>query len=302
MDANRFVPQLESDFAKNLAEKARDAANFEVGDKTRKSGIQGMAEGRSDVYRLNPILIEIESGWNSRDFSHVENSAHVESLAYSIAAEGVKVPLTVAYKDSKVVLRDGECRLRAVWHAINTLGVEIATVPVIVENKFASEADSLIGQFIRNAGKPFSPIESGKHFSRLLNFMAIEEIARRVGQSQARVRQLLELHAAPEAIKLMVAAGTVSSTQALSTMQSCHGNAAMAVGALEKAVQAAQSEGRTRATGRHLADPVTRGVTAKKLVADILSAADIDEDLDIQKMVIKLSFEDWEKIRQALKL
>ena len=298
-----FTPTLDNDFAQRLAEKAKDALVFAADAKAqKKNGLQGLAEPGGQIYRINPVLIKVEPNWNSRDFELVENQIHITNLASSIAAEGVKVPLTVAYKNNEVWLKDGECRLRAVWYAISNLGAEIQNIPVMLENKFESEQDSLIGQFVRNAGKPFTPIEAGKHFKRLLAFMDLEEIGRRVGLHPSRVRQLLELWAAPEEIKAMVASGEISSTQAISTLQSCHGDATKAVEVLQKGVEKAKKEGKTRATAQHLDDPTTRGITAKKLLAKIIGEAYFEINETTGKVTLEISTADWDAIKKALKL
>jgi|GEM_PF-1624654 len=298
-----FVPTLDNSFAEQLAAKAQDALAWAEDAKAKKKSIlSGISEPGGNLYRINPCLITVDPNWNSRDFELVENQLHIQTLGASIASEGVKVPLTIAYKNSQVILRDGECRLRAVWYAINNLGAEIATVPIIQEKSFDSEADSLVGQFIRNAGKPFTAIESGKHFHRLLSFMSVEEIARRVGQSPSRVRQLLELHSGPEEIKAMVAAGEVSSTQAISTLQACHGNAHEALAVLKKGLENAKKEGKDRLTGKHITDPKAKGVTVKKLLSDIFSKVYYEEDENTGDIIITLQNAEWQAIKGALKL
>lgn len=293
----------QSDFAKRLKAKAaasREAANL-------KNGMKDLIEGRGDdgVERINPYLIEIESDWNSRNFEAFDNITHVTDLALSIKSEGVKSPLTLKYESGRIILRDGESRLRATLLAINDMGAEIVSVPFIRESKSEGAVDSMVSQYLRNTTKPFSALESGVHCKKLVNLgLKVEEIATRLGLSYARVDQFLRLHAAPESIKQMVEKGEISSTQALQTVNACKGDMEKAAETLSEAVGAARAEGRERATGRHLKDPATRGLTAKKLVAEILDKAIAEDRLEYAEngkvVKITLSREDWNRIDSAV--
>lgn len=116
--------------------------------------LKDFAEGRTDVYKIDPRKLKIKEGWNSRDFNDPANIEHVKTLAASIKEVGVKEPLKVNMEDNVPYVTNGECRYRAVMMLIEQ-GVEIKSVPVMGEDRFANEADRLFTQFISNSGKPF---------------------------------------------------------------------------------------------------------------------------------------------------
>lgn len=222
-----------------------------------KSGIQGLAEGRSDLFRLNPDLIVIEDGWNARDFEDPENQAHVQALAESIREVGVKEPLTVYMRDGEPVLTNGESRLRAI-RLLQAEGVEIATVPVQTEPKHASEADRLASQILRNSGRPFSVLEQCSVFVRLLDHgMTERDVATRAGMTVERVKQIVSLNQAPAATKKLVKQGRVSAT-VVQRVIAKSSSAAEINEKVKAAVAKAEAEGKKKAGPRHV------GVSAPK--------------------------------------
>ena len=236
-----------SAFALQLAEQAA----AKVAAEKKQGGIKDLAEGRQDVFRLNPLVISIDPEWNSRDFTNPENIAHVEMLAVSIAHDGVKEPLTVMWREGKPVLLNGECRLRAVLHAINFLGAEITTVPVKTEDRSANCVDLLVNQRLRNAGKPFTCLEDATHFARLNKLgLTPTEIAKRFGISAPRVGQLLDLHAgATKEIRDLIVTGKVSADLARTVIKE---EGEHALEALTEAVEVAEANGKTKATPKHV--------------------------------------------------
>ena len=166
--------------------------------------LKDFAEGRTDVYKIDPRKLRIKEGWNSRDFSDPANMEHVKTLAASIREVGVKEPLKVNMEDNVPYVTNGECRLRAVMLLIEQ-GVEIKSVPVMGEDRFANEADRLFTQFISNSGKPFGPIENARLFKRLVDMgWAQKDIAGKSGMSGGRVSQLLALNTLPISIQQLI--------------------------------------------------------------------------------------------------
>lgn len=281
----------------------------------KSTGIASIAEGRSDMHRIDPRKLHVKQSWNGRDFNDPANIAHVDQLALSIAEIGVKEPLTVSWEDGKAWLVDGECRLRATLQAIEFHKAEIKTIPVKTEDRYANEADKLFSQIIRNSGKPFSAMEQAKVYKRLVDMGWLQgDIAKKAGVSAARISQILDLLAMPEPIKQMVTAGQVSASMAVATLKD-H-NPAKAVQVLQDAVAVANAEGSQRAMPKHVeTPPVASGWTApvanppigkrsmalQAIVKDAFEYADVD-DSDAELVVIKMPSEHWEAIRKALKL
>jgi len=246
MTADPFAPA--SDHARALAEAA-----------TAKSATakfaKALADGKSDLFKLNPFLIRVVPGFNSRDFSLPENEEHVDDLARSIATEGVKKPIEVRFaEDGQPDLVDGECRLRAVVRAINVYGAsELETVPVILAPKGRNDADFLASQFTSNMGKRFNELEAAQGVRRLIDFGWDERrIAERTGMSAAKVARLVRVLEMPEEIKGMVRQDQVSVTQALATIQE-QSTSEKAVEALKMGLERATEAGKSKVTAKHVA-------------------------------------------------
>jgi ParB-like chromosome segregation protein Spo0J len=221
--------------------------------KPMKRGIQDLAVGRVDLFRLNPRDLRIEEGWNSRACDFDPDDAEDIALAKSIAEVGVKQALTVVMKGGVPTITDGHRRLRATLYAMDTLGAEIVSVPVQTEPKHASEADRILSQIVRNSGKPFEPLEKANVFAKLLDLGWDEgTIAAKAGLTRQRVVDLLTLRSGPREVVAMVEAGAISAGFALDTIKAAKGNATAATETLVKAVSTAKAEGKTRATAKHV--------------------------------------------------
>src|SRR5574343_1961341 len=149
---------------------------------------------RRDIFEIDPRRIEVAEGWNPRtDFSGEEE------LTASIVENGVLEPITVKAIGERIVLVDGERRLRATLKAISG-GVEIKSVPAILARRGISDIEAMIVAVIKNDGKPLTATEEAEACRRLAAWgMAQKDIARRIGRSQSYVSGRLALvDAAPE--------------------------------------------------------------------------------------------------------
>src|SRR6266403_1624499 len=115
-----------------------------------EGGIKSLAEGRSDIFKVDPRKLHVKPSWNGRDFNDPLNIEHVDMLARSITAIGVKEPLTVVWEDGKAWLVDGECRLRGALRAIEIYQAPLKTIPVKTEERGSNDADRLFSQIIPN--------------------------------------------------------------------------------------------------------------------------------------------------------
>lgn len=209
--------------------------------------LKDFADGRSDIYRIDPRKLQIKEGWNSRDFTDPANIAHIEELSKSIAEVGVREPLKVFVEGDVPYITNGECRYRAVMMLIER-GVEIKTVPVLGEDRLGNEADRLFTQFISNSGKQFSAIENAKLFKRLLDMgWQQQDIAKKTGFSGGRVSQLLELLTLPIVLQKFITEGKASASMVLNVFKKHNGDVALAVAELSGAVATAEASGRKRA-------------------------------------------------------
>lgn len=222
-----------------------------------KGGIQELALGRKDILRMDPTSLHIKEGWNCREVTFDPDNADDMALAASIAQIGVKQPLTAIWEDGKAYLTDGHRRLQATLYAMASLGAEIKSVPVQTEDRFASEADRVLSQIVRNNGKSLTPIEQGRVFKRLFDLGWSEgEIAERVGRSTVWVKDMLNLNAAPQEVTSLVCEGKVSATLAVQTLKKDKAEAGAKLGA---AVKKAEEGGKKKASKKHMeAAPVER--------------------------------------------
>lgn len=227
------------------------------------TGIKAIAQGRSDLHRVDPKLIQVREGWNCRDFSDPENMDHVNRLVESIRSEGVKEPLTVEMDGETPFLTNGECRLRAVMTLIES-GHEVKTVPVQVERKIGGDADRMVAQITRNAGKPFTALENAELFTRLTDSgLTTRDIADKSGYTIERVRQLLALAKATPATKKAIQSGDVAAT----TVQRALTKAATpeeAEAAVLAGVKTAKETGKGKAKPRDVAPKPEGGEAVKE--------------------------------------
>ena len=276
--------------------------------------LKDFSQGRTDVYKVDPKLLRIKEGWNSRDFSDPANMEHVKTLAASIREVGVKEPLKVNMEDNVPYVTNGECRLRAVMLLIEQ-GVEIKSVPVMGEDRFANEADRLFTQFISNSGKPFGPIENARLFKRLVDMgWAQKDIAGKSGMSGGRISQILELNTLPISLQQLIVEGKASSAFVLNVWKKHGGNLEAAFAELSAALEAANAEGRTRAMPKDTGDGEGSGEGGsskrsggtksnlksflKKLVEQAYAEERID---DTENMVtMTLSEADWAELMEKI--
>lgn len=222
--------------------------------KKPQGGIKDVADGKSDVFKVDPRLIKVKEGWNSRDPNDPLNAEHIETLALSIAEYGVQNPLTVFWEDNHPVVVDGHCRLAACMLAISRGATDLKTVPVIVTPRHHSEVDRIFAQIVKNMGKQLAPIEAGRVYARLLNLGAKEkDIAGKAGITVHRLQELIRLNAADAPITDLVTRRKISADLATKTIRAHKGDQGAATKTLQSAVQKAEAEGRTKATFKDLA-------------------------------------------------
>lgn len=285
---------------KSDAAKAIAAAAQALADAPKKQGgIKDMMEGRSDIFRINPYLLNVKDGWNVREMDDPENAQHITELARSIAEVGVRNPLTVYFENGKLYLSDGHCRLMATFMAIEVFGAEVRTVPVKTEDRYSTEADRVFSQIVLNSGKPLTPFERSTNFHRLLGLGWTEDmIAAKSGIGKSRVIQILELKLLPDAVKTLVRQGKIAPTLAAQVWKENGEDADATVSAISEGFAAATSEGRDKVTRRFVKGGKTNKLEEMKA---IFEAADIDNS-DADKTTVTFTAEQFDKVRALLGL
>lgn len=264
-------------------------------------GIKELAVGRSDTFRLSLDDIHVRAGWNARECDFDPADEDDLALARSIAENGVRETITAIFEDGKVYVTNGHRRREAALYARDVLGAEIKSVPVQTEARYSSEADHVLSQIVRNAGKPLSPFEKGKVFKRLIDLgWSEDEIGTKTGMTKNRVVQLLTVQAAPEGVKALVRDGSVSTDLALKAVRAADGNGEAAVANLTEAVETAKAAGKTKATAKHL-DGGPSKMTLKKAVKEAFGVADVSER-DEESVTISLPRAYYDRLREAAEL
>jgi ParB/RepB/Spo0J family partition protein len=281
-----------TDLAKSIAARAEG----------RTGGIKEMQEGRADLYKVNPYLIKVEDGFNVRDFESERMAIHVDELAQSIAAVGLKRALKVRMKAGTLVLVDGECRLRAIFRAIEVYGAEIRTIKVEMTDRAFSDADATLSIAVENDALELTPLEKGTVFKRLENYgWAIADIAKSVGLSSVRVTQLIELTSVPEAVKVLIRQGNIAPTLALTIAKDENFDETAIMARVGEAQTTAASKGKTRVTAKNVAGTRT---SLREEVAKIIQSATIceDEEDGEETVMIALSSENAALLGKLLKI
>lgn len=265
---------------------------------TDKTGISQFSKGRSDVHRVDPKILVIEKDWNTRDDSP-ELLEHIDTLAQSIAEIGVKKPIEVKLVKGQLIVRDGHCRTRAAMRAIEYYKTDIKTVPVISVDRYANDADLILNQVISNSGKPLTAMEEARVYKKLLDMGWQQgDIAKKVGKSNGRISQILAYLEMPAAVQAQVATGAVSASLAQSVVKASE-TPAQASAALQEAVAVAKAEGR-----KVKPDDVGRK-NSMTVLKDAFDNSDIDCSDEAQErgfVTVNIPLEDWQKVRDLLKL
>lgn len=217
---------------------------------------------RGNMFLVAPEHLVEEPGFNLR-MERPDLEEYIESLTQHLMNGGTVPPLEVIYdpaRPDEVPVRDGHCRRRAIFRAIER-GMEIPFVQCVQFR--GGNADQIVLMLTRGNSRPLLPLEVAEGYLRLLrlNFSATD-IATRVGKTAKHVEQMLVLAEANEDVKDLVKNGTVSATLAIETVQQ-YGSKAGEV--LSSGLERAQASGKTKVTkavvkGKNPPSKVVRGV------------------------------------------
>jgi ParB family chromosome partitioning protein len=217
-----------------------------------KKATVGVSSG--DLWKMPRNRIRVIPGFNVRE-KDADYKANVRRYADSMKANGYDETKPMAgfvfEEDGEhlIGLTDGHTRLDAVDLAISE-GCEIVTIPVVTKARGTSMEDITIGLVTSNSGAALKPLEVAKVCKRLVGYgMEVKEIATRLTLTTAYVNQLLDLLAAPKAVRDLVANGTIAATLAMDTLKK-HGKDAAKM--LTAGVKQAKGTGKTRVTAKHV--------------------------------------------------
>lgn len=229
-----------------------------------KTAMKGVTS--SDLWKVPRERLNIEEGFNVR-IHDADYKAHIRSIADSIKANGYMAdkPLAgyVALGDDehdRIVITDGHSRLAAYDLAVSE-GMEPFDLPVVTKPRGTSMEDLTIALVTSNSGRQLSPYEIGVVCKRLVSYgMEPKAIAQRLGFTLVYINGLLDLVAAPKALRDLVTEGKVSATLAVETLKK-HGKEAAAV--LTSSVKEAKASGKERVTKKHVRATTIKAKRAK---------------------------------------
>lgn len=215
--------------------------------------LNDLAQGKVEAPKIDPRIINIRKDFNYRDTTTPEAVAHIEWLKESIREFGVQKPIAVEYADGKVYLVDGECRLKAAL-ALWKEKVEVLVPAIVVKG---DEAEVRAKSMIANGALPPTQLEFGKAAAQLQAYgwddgriaaYTPPHIAQNRRRARQYVREAVELHQAPLAVKEAVQKGVdgikVSPALAVTATRK---NPLMAVEVIRGQVEKAKAAGKTEA-------------------------------------------------------
>jgi hypothetical protein len=213
--------------------------------------IEDLIVKRSDMYQVDPRVLQEAPGWNVR-LPGPDLDAHIRFLADSIKEEGVREAVTCYLEGDNLFVTNGHCRLKATMLAISE-GAEILSIPMALEDRYSKEPDRVLSMITRNTGKPLTAIETAEVMKRLLRFgWDVAKISIKTGYSVSQIKNFLELSGAPDEILAMVNNGEVSATLATKIVK--EKGAAEAVEVLKGAVETSKKSGKKKATQKDIAN------------------------------------------------
>jgi len=246
--------------------------------------------GRRDYFMVPVNLIVINDDNNYR------SAKDVKPLADSIAAEGIQNPIK-CYKNAngEYVLQSGFRRMAAV-KLINSNGKEkIERVPVILEERYANEADRDVHQLLENAHREdATPIEKAKAYQRLITVHGIEvdEVARRLGETPETIKRYLAVLQAAQPIRKAMEKGEIGLTAASQIAKKHADDGEAQKKALELAIKA--SGGKKKATVK-ATQKATRVRTQRQTVRSVENVK--DAIMNVEKFTKENTLSDELKIR-----
>ncbi len=207
------------------------------------------------AYKIEPEKIVIRKAWNPR--AELDKDG-IESLAKSIAAAGLIVPIIVRAEKGEIILVDGERRLRAVLLAKKKLGVPIKTIPVEFQGKNGNEGDAFIATVIANEHREdLSALDRAMGYKRLVDFgHETKEIADMLGRDPEHVTRTLRLLEAAPAVRKALKDGMVSPSVVSELVRRFPDDKAGQEKALADALAAS---GGGKAKGRHVRAAAAKG-------------------------------------------
>lgn len=228
------------------------------------TNLKTIAISRRDTFFLDPRVIQDIEGLNER-----VDYGELEELKASIEQDGVADDLMVRVEDGQVGLIKGYRRMRCVRELIaEKKWKHKGGVPCKSEPKAASEQEQLVGRLIEqvshNQGKPYTILEQGRVFRRLLTLDGVttQLIEKKTGLSRPAVKNALLLAEAEPQILKEIAGGHISESLVIEFIREADGDQRSVAVMVEGAISNAAASGKKKASRKH-AGPKAPKKTAK---------------------------------------
>lgn len=235
---------------------------MKTAEASEKSGLWMVPLGA--IRRIDGFNVRIETP---------DYESHRESIAQSIVTNGFypNKPLAgyVAQVEGEpcVFITDGYTRLSAAELAVER-GAELDKLPIILKPATENMVDLTVALVQDNEGRPLTPFEKAIVVKRLISYGAEKtDIASRLSITERYVSDLEVLAGAPAKVRKMVIDGKIAPTEAIKQLRK---DPAKAAEKLQKAVDTAAAEGKSRASAKHVeddGDEDVKHVTMKKTVS-----------------------------------
>lgn len=217
--------------------------------KENQRGYKAHAIQRGETFSVLFPLLSPKEGFNQRRFFH-----GIPELATRIQVNGFRksTPIIVEWNKERQLFEiiHGERRYRACEHLVNQ-GIDPGPIWCMSESRDTSPLQQLIDQLITNTGEPFTPLEKGRVYLRMMaedSTLNGTRIAETVGETKQAVSNALRLakHGS-NALHAAIDAGRISSTTADSILKEAGEDHAAQDAMLE-----ATLSGKTHATPKDL--------------------------------------------------
>ncbi|SAI59060.1 Protein of uncharacterised function (DUF550) [Bordetella ansorpii] len=223
-----------------------------------KAAMAAAGAKSADGWKVPRDRIVVMPGFNVRDKDSELYKANVRTIANSIKAEGFypHKPMSGFVRKredgtEEICVTDGHTRLDGYDLAVSEGYDGDNKLPMAIHPRGTNLEDMNVGLYKSNTGSPLQPLELAALCKRLIQGGRDEaEVAKRLDLDVGYVRDLLDLIAAPADVRDPIRNGLVAATTARKVLKT-HGANAGAV--LADGIAKAKSEGKTRATPKHMA-------------------------------------------------
>lgn len=239
--------------AKDFRSEPLEAGDVEGALKSAKATV---TTGAGALYLVPRRAIKVFDGFNVRAETAAYKT-HQLDLKLSMMTHGwLKHKPLACYvvkegNADAIYCVEGHTRLNA-YDEATAEGKRLGPIPCVMEGRARSIEELTVQLAVANKSQPYGPIELAVVAHRLDSYgYTHDQIAEKIGKTDRYVRDLLFLQRkTPAAVRDMIAKGQIAATEALKVVKAHKGDKEAAIAELRSIVEAAEAEGRTRATGK----------------------------------------------------